>query len=104
MNIQVFFKMEQKKHGGARKGAGRKPKSDELSIIEKMDGILTPDDVWESLATLVKNKDHNAIKTWLSYRFGMPKQSINHSGYIAAPELPLTPEQAIEALKKLEEL
>ena len=60
--------------GGKREGAGRKPKADELKIIEAMDAVLAPDTVWQSLAELVTAKDVAAIKIWLSYRFGMPKQ------------------------------
>jgi len=96
--------MEQKKHGGARQGAGRPSKVDEISLIEKMDAILVPDIAWQSLAALVQEQDHNAIKTWLSYRYGMPKQSIDHSGYIASPEKPLTPDEARLLMENLDKL
>lgn len=67
--------MDKRKHnGGKRKGAGRKPKSDEVSMIENMDATLAPKEVWKRLANKVKEEDTQAIKTWLSYRFGMPKQ------------------------------
>jgi hypothetical protein len=56
------------------KGGGRPSKADEFKLIESMDAILLPDEVWENLAELVKAKDVAAIKIWLSYRFGMPKQ------------------------------
>lgn len=82
--------MEEKKHGGARQGAGRPSKVDEISLIEKMDAILVPDIAWQSLATLVQEQDHNAIKTWLSYRYGMPKQSVEHSGGIVNNSPPIT--------------
>lgn len=98
--------LDGRKNNKGTKGnnGGRPSKADEIALIESMDAILVPDTAWQALADLVKAKDHNAIKTWLSYRFGMPKQSINHSGSIISQELPLTPEQAKEALAKLNEL
>jgi len=67
------------KHGGARKGAGRKPKVDEITLIESMDAVLVPQDAWKKLAEKVKENDVQAIKTWLSYRYGMPKQTIDNN-------------------------
>ena len=64
-----------KDNGGKRKGAGRKSKADEIKIIEAMDAALAPAIVWKSLADKVKEGDGQCIKTWLSYRYGMPKQS-----------------------------
>ncbi len=64
------------KHGGNREGAGRKPKSDELQMIEKMDATLAPITVWQSLAAKVETGDTMAIKCWLEYRYGKPKQLI----------------------------
>lgn len=61
-------------HGGKRKGSGRKPKADEISMIEKMDATLAPKEVWQKLSNKVKEEDVQAIKTWLQYRYGMPKQ------------------------------
>ena len=65
-----------KNNGGhSTKGyAGRKPKADEIKLIEQMDAVLVPEKVWAKLAELVQAKDAQAIKTWLSYRFGQPKQ------------------------------
>jgi hypothetical protein len=68
--------MDEISHGGARKGAGRKPKIDEIAIAEQMDAIMIPNIVWSALSTRVIDGDVNAIKTWLGYRFGMPKQVI----------------------------
>ena len=67
------------KHGGKRKGAGRKPKADEIKLIENMDAVLAPKKAWEALAGRVKEGDTQAIKTWLAYRYGQPKQSIDLS-------------------------
>lgn len=64
------------KHGGKRKGAGRPKKADEVAMIERMDAILAPDDVWQALADQVAKRDTTAVKTWLAYRYGQPKQTI----------------------------
>ena len=68
-----------KSNGGhSTKGkAGRKPKADELKLIEHMDSVLVPQEAWEALAELVTEKDVQAIRLWLSYRYGQPKQSID---------------------------
>lgn len=66
------------RHGGKRKGAGRKPKADELSMIENMDATKAPKKVWEKLAERVDDGDTQAIRAWLSYRYGQPKQTVDH--------------------------
>ena len=65
------------KHGGARPNSGRLKKDEVLSLIETMDAIAVPDTVWKMLYAKVLDSDVNAIKIWLSYRFGMPKQTID---------------------------
>ena len=66
-------------NGGKREGAGRKPKADEIKLIESMDAITAPESVWLALYGKVCDGDVQAIKTWLSYRFGMPKQVIDQN-------------------------
>ena len=78
---------ERKNNGGAREGAGRKPKADEIKLIETMDAILIPESVWSSLAEKVESGDTNAIKTWLSYRYGMPKQTIDQKTELKIPTI-----------------
>ena len=63
-----------RKNNGGNKNAGRKPKADEIKLIERMDAIAAPNHVWEALFNKVKEEDIQAIKTWLGYRYGMPKQ------------------------------
>ena len=65
------------KHGGARPNTGRLKKEELLSLIDSMDAILVPKKVWESLAEKVLENDVNATKIWLSYRYGMPTQTID---------------------------
>jgi len=70
---------DKRKNNGGNKNAGRKPKIDEIKLIESMDAILVPEKVWQSLSKKVIDGDVQATKTWLSYRFGLPKQSIDHT-------------------------
>lgn len=74
------MKMDNRKNNGGHstKGAaGRKPKADEIKIIEQMDTIAVPAKAWEALWLKCEEGDIQAIKTWLNYRFGMPKQMID---------------------------
>jgi len=67
---------KRKNNGGKRKGAGRKPKAEEDKLKALMDGIATPRHVWDKLLEKVTKGDTNAIKLWLAYRYGQPKQTI----------------------------
>jgi hypothetical protein len=69
----------EKKHGGSRPNSGRLKKDEVISLIESMDAIATPEEVWIALAERVNQKDVNSIKTWLQYRYGMPKQVIDQN-------------------------
>lgn len=71
-----------KGHGGARKNAGRKPKIDELKLIEKLDAIISDVDAIEKLQELISEGNFQALKLYLEYRFGKPKETvenINHN-------------------------
>jgi hypothetical protein len=63
--------------GGATPGAGRKPKADEIAVIEQMDAVAVPEEAWRALWAKCQEGDTQAIKTWLNYRFGMPKQNLD---------------------------
>ena len=66
-----------KQRGGRRKGAGRKPKIEEIKLIERLDNIIESDSVIMKLHKLIKEDNFNAIKLYLEYRFGKPKDSID---------------------------
>jgi len=68
-----------KTRGGARPNSGRLKKDELLSLIETMDLVKVPENVWKKLADRVEDGDTNAIKTWLQYRYGMPKQVIDQN-------------------------
>ena len=62
-------------HGGARQGAGRKPKIEEIKLIEKLSPM---DDIaLDKLKMLLEQGDFNALKLFFEYRFGKAKQSID---------------------------
>ena len=63
-----------KKNGGKRPNSGRKSKEDLNQMISNMDATKAPIQVWNMLADKVDEGDVSAIKTWLQYRYGMPKQ------------------------------
>ena len=73
------------KHGGARANSGRLKKDEVISLIETLDKIAVPDTVWKMLYAKVLDSDVNAIKLWLSYRYGMPKQVIDQNINIEKP-------------------
>jgi len=70
---------EKKARGGARPNSGRMKKDEVISLIETMDAISVPETVWSKLSEKVDQGDVNAIKTWLQYRYGMPKQVIDQN-------------------------
>ena len=65
------------KHGGARKGAGRPSKADEMKLIERLDSIIDKDEAVGKLGELVTKGDIRALQLYLSYRYGKPKESID---------------------------
>ena len=73
------MKEDGRKNNGGNKNAGRKPKADEIKLIEQMDAVMVPLEVWQALASKVESGDVQAQKTWLSYRYGMPKQMIEQT-------------------------
>ena len=66
-----------KNNGGAREGAGRKPKAQEQKLIERLDAIIDKDEALEVLGQLVAKGDIRAVQLYLSYRYGKPKESID---------------------------
>jgi hypothetical protein len=90
--INQFFSTMEKTRGGAREGSGRKPKADEIRLIETMDAIAAPESVWIALYQKAESGDTNAIKTWLQYRYGMPKQIVEQTN-INIEEKDLTSEE-----------
>ena len=65
--------IEDKKHGGTRVGAGRKPKIEEIKLIEK----LTPLEplALAALKNGLDNGDFPFVKMYFEYRYGKPKET-----------------------------
>ena len=70
--------METKKsnRGGARKGAGRKRKSDLIAIRDVLDTNIDRKFVVKRLHDLIDNGDIRAIELYLKYRVGLPTKSV----------------------------
>lgn len=66
--------------GGARKGAGRKRKADELAAIERIDAALNPED-WKEMLKICAEKAKKGsiahLKLLMEYRFGKPKETVD---------------------------
>lgn len=62
--------------GGRREGAGRKPKVEMMKLLERMDAILADDEALKILAEKVKEGSLPAIKLWLAYRYGKPREYV----------------------------
>jgi hypothetical protein len=93
------------KNGGARPGAGRPSKIQEVKLIEQMDRIAVPDEIWKALLYKIKEGDTQAIKLWLSYRLGLPKQQIDvttNGESIAPPISWLTKEIEFKEVESIE--
>ena len=65
------------KYCGENRGAGRKPKSEEIALIEKLDKVIDPFKAIEKLDTLIDKGDFKAIQLYLNYRFGRPKDKVD---------------------------
>lgn len=70
-------------HGGKREGSGRKPKADEVKLIEALDEHIDSERVFEILQGLIEEKNIKAIQIYLDRRFGKPKESVtlNSEGF-----------------------
>lgn len=64
-------------HGGKRPNAGRAKKATEEEIISMMDLIASPQKALSCLWGKCQEGDTQAIKAWLEYRLGKPKQQVD---------------------------
>ncbi len=92
--------------GGAREGAGRPPKILEVKLIEQMDALAAPQEIWNALLMKCAQGDTQALKLWLSYRFWLPKQQVDitsNGEKIAPPIQWIGKNIAIEAAKVIQD-
>lgn len=67
--------MDGRKNNGGNKNAGRKPKADELVMIEKLSPL---DDVaFDKLKEGVESGSFYHLKLFYEYRYGKPRQMID---------------------------
>jgi hypothetical protein len=71
--------MEKKQKGGAREGAGRPKKADELKLIEKLDNLIDNDKVIRTLGEQIFKGDARAMTLYFGYRYGKPTESVDIS-------------------------
>jgi hypothetical protein len=70
-----------KGHGGKREGSGRKPKADELRLIETIKESVSDNDfgqIWKAIADKAKKGSPAHIKLLFEYFYGKPKETIKH--------------------------
>lgn len=65
---------------GISRGQGRKPKADELVLVEKLKPL--DERAFKALENGINNEDFAFLKLFMEYRYGKPKESIEHSGEI----------------------
>ena len=66
--------------GHSTKGfAGRKPKSDEIKLIEALDNHIDQEEVFDTLHGLIKEGNIRAIQLYMNYRHGKPKENVTLS-------------------------
>ena len=70
-----MYKLENR--GGRRLGAGRKPKADELKLVEKLDNVIDNEIALKKLGELIAKGDIRAIQIYFNYRYGKPKEKID---------------------------
>ena len=70
-----MYKLENR--GGRRLGSGRKPKADELKLVEKLDNVIDNEIALKKLGELIAKGDIRAIQIYFKYRYGKPKEKID---------------------------
>ena len=60
-------------NGGARKGAGRKPKAEEQQLIERLSPLS--DKGYKALEDALDDSQGWAVKLFFEYMYGKPNQS-----------------------------
>lgn len=90
------------KHGGKRPGAGRKPKTEEISLAALLNECFTLEERKKLIKGLVKTAlrfpmiDMDAAKLLLAYTFGKPKETVQHQGEFTAKFVRLPQKQTQE--------
>lgn len=67
--------------GGKREGSGRKPKADEIKLLETIGNAVPESDfmeIWKSIAKEAKTGSASHIKILFEYYYGKPKETVTH--------------------------
>ena len=70
-------KEDKRKNNGGHSNGGRLKKDELFKLIETMDAIAIPQEVFLKLNDKVQAGDFKAIELWLKYRLGMPRQMVD---------------------------
>jgi hypothetical protein len=65
--------MDNRKNNGGHKSAGRKPKADEIAMIEKLSPM--EDKAYKALEQGVANGDFKFVQLYFNYYAGKPKET-----------------------------
>ena len=60
------------RRGGRRENSGRKPRSVEDKLIEKLDNLIEADEVIMKMKEMAISGDFRAIQLYMAYRYGRP--------------------------------
>jgi hypothetical protein len=61
--------------GGKRSGAGRKSKSEELQLIEKLNAHIDSDEAIIKLKEKIDEGDFKALQLYMNYMYGKPRET-----------------------------
>jgi len=67
--------MDGRKNNGGHKTAGRKSKSEELQLIERLSKHIDKDEAILKLKELMDEGDFKAIQLYMAYMYGKPKET-----------------------------
>ena len=67
--------MDGRKNNGGHKTAGRKSKSEELQLIERLSKHIDKDEAILKLKKLMDDGDFKAIQLYMAYMYGKPKET-----------------------------
>jgi len=63
------------KRGGKREDAGRKSKSEEMQLIERLNEHIDKDEVIIKLKLMIDEGDFKALNLYMQYMYGKPKET-----------------------------
>ena len=66
---------KRKNNGGKREGAGRKSKSEEMHLIERLNKHIDSDDAIKKLKAMIHEGDFKALQLYMNYMYGKPKET-----------------------------